>query len=114
MRLPWVPVLLCAVAADVNFWYFASTGENHADYLGIVFFLAFAAYALRRSALQRDLGFGVAALGSLLAAGTMALREADVFDRGYIPPYCVFVLFALIGAAFSRSSSPSERVGARG
>ena len=113
MRLPWVPIILCAVVADVNFWYFASTGENHADYLGIVFFLVFAAYSLRGSVLHRDLGFGVAALGSLLAVGTMALREANAFDRGYIPPYFVFVVFALIGAAFSRSSS-SERVGARG
>jgi hypothetical protein len=38
-RCRWLPVLLAVLAADVNFWYFASTGENDADYLGIGLFV---------------------------------------------------------------------------
>ena len=37
----WLPILLAVLAADVNFWYWASTGENDADYLGIALFLIF-------------------------------------------------------------------------
>ena len=104
MRLPvlhtrWLPVLLAVVMADLNFWYFASTGENDADYVGIGLFALFALYYLQSFVRRRELFSAVAAFGALTALGVMVLRETGIFDLGYIPPYAVFVLFVLVGGA---------------
>jgi hypothetical protein len=109
MRFPWIPILLCAVAADVNFWYFASTGENHADYAGIALFLSLAGYGVWKMITGRAAGYALCVIGSFVAAGMMVLRETGRFDLGYIPPYAVLLLFLLVGGAVARgpSSVPS-------
>ena len=95
----WFPLLLAALVADVNFWYFASTGENDADYLGIGLFLIFLVLWLRRLLQKPSARNGVAALGSVLALVLMVLRQTGTFDRGYIPPYLVFAVFSFIAGA---------------
>ena len=97
LRTRWFPILVAVLAADVNFWYFASTGENDADYLGLALFALFAAYgvlALTRGARRRGV-VGVA--GALAAAALMVMRETGAFDRGYILPYAVFALSVALG-----------------
>ncbi len=91
----WLPVLLAVVMADLNFWYFASVGENHADWGGLALFALFAAYYALTFARRRNRFSAVAGLGALLATILMALREAGRFDLGYIPPYAVFIAFVL-------------------
>jgi hypothetical protein len=98
MRVPvletrWFPIVLGILVADLNFWYFASTGENDADYAGIALFGLCAAYWLARFATARDLRLGIAALGALAALGLMVMRETGTFDLGFIPPYVVFLVF---------------------
>ena len=97
LRTRWFPILLAVLAADANFWYYASTGENEADYLGIVLFGLFALYgivALARGAPRHGV---IAVIGALAAATLMILRETDVFSGGYIVPYVVFILAVAIG-----------------
>jgi hypothetical protein len=94
----WLPVLLAVLAADVNFWYFASTGENDADYLGIGLFVIFGILWGRRLLRRPGARGAVATLGAVLALAAMILRETGTFDRGYIPPYAVFVAFAGLSA----------------
>jgi len=93
----WFPILVAVLVADVNFWYFASTGENEADFLGLAVFGLFALYgvvALARGAPRRGV---IAVIGALAAAALMVLRETGRWDAGYIPPYVVFILGVLIG-----------------
>lgn len=104
MSFPWTPILLCAVIADVNFWYFASTGENHADYAGIALFLGLAGYFVWRAIARRSPGQLIPAIGSLAAAAMMLARETSTFDLGYIPPYAVLLLFLLVGGVVTRGS----------
>ncbi len=112
MRFAWTPILLVAVVADVNFWYFASTGENHADYAGLILFLGLAVYFAREAVSRRTPGPIISAFGSLAAAAMMLARESGRFDLGYIPPYAVLLLFLLVGGAVARDSrSPSASRG---
>ena len=95
-RRRWLPILLAILVADLNFWYYASMGENDADYAGIALFSAFAVAWLWRWFRTREPRTLIAAGGALAADALMVLRETGKFDRGYIPPYVVFVLFALL------------------
>ena len=97
----WLPVLLGILVADLNFWYWASTGENDADYLGIALFLLFGAWWLRGLLKRHSLRSGLAVLGAAAATALMILRETGAYDRGYIPPYAVFVAFALVSGLFA-------------
>jgi hypothetical protein len=97
LRTRWFPILLAVLAADVNFWYWASTGENEADYLGLAVFALFAFYgivALARGAPKRG-AIGVA--GAFAAGALMVLRQTGSYTGGYIPPYIVFILAVAIG-----------------
>ncbi len=99
----WLPVLLAVVVADLNFWYFASTGENHADYVGMAFFVLVGGYYVWSLIGRRALAPLVCGLGALAGLGMMGLREKGTWDPGYIPPYAVFIVFVLLGHAFGRS-----------
>jgi hypothetical protein len=93
----WFPILVAGLVADANFWYFASTGENEADYVGLALFALFALYgivALARGAPRRGV---IAVIGSLAAALLMILRQTGAYRGGYIPPYAVFILAVAIG-----------------
>ncbi len=108
MRIPllharWYPILLCAIVADVNFFFYASMGTNQADYLGIAFFALYGIYCLQSLITRREVACAVSLFGSILALALMVMRETGAFDRGYIPPYLLFILFVLIGHAFDRS-----------
>jgi hypothetical protein len=92
----WLPVLLAVLAADVNFWYWASTGENDADYLGIGLFVIFGILWTRQLIRRASPRNALATVGAFLAAAAMVLREMGTFDRGYIPPYAIFVAFTLV------------------
>lgn len=109
MTKPWLPVVLCVLLADLNFWYWVSTGENDADYAGIVFFAIWAAIWIVALSSRRSVAHGVAALGALGACALMVLRQTGGFDTGYIPPYAIFVVFALAGAALGRKDRKPER-----
>jgi hypothetical protein len=98
----WLPILVAVMMADLNFWYFASTGENHADWAGIALFALFAVYYLLSFGRRRDRFSLVALLGALVALVLMALREAEILDLGYVPPYAVFVFFVLVAGAGRR------------
>jgi hypothetical protein len=95
----WLPILLAVLAADVNFWYWASTGENDADYLGIALFLIFGIVwgrSLIRHGTPRN---ALAVAGAFLAVAAMVLRQIGTFDRGYIPPYGLFVAVTALSGA---------------
>ena len=95
----WLPILLAVLAADVNFWYWASTGENDADYLGIAVFLIFGIVwgrSLLRKGSPRN---ALAVAGAFLAVAAMVLRQIGTFDRGYIPPYVLFVAVTALSGA---------------
>ena len=92
----WLPVLLGVLVADLSFWYYASTGENDADYAGMALFAVFAAIWGWQAVSGRRLRSAIAAIGGILALGLMILRETGGFDRGYIPPYVLFLVAALI------------------
>jgi hypothetical protein len=97
LRTRWFPVLTAVLLADLTFWYFAATGENDADYLGLALFGLFAVYgivALVRGSSRRGV---VSVAGALAAAALMVFRETGTWDAGYIPPYAVFILAVLIG-----------------
>jgi hypothetical protein len=97
----WIPVVLAIVAADINFWIFAAIG-NGGDFVGIAFFVFFGLYALQSVIARRETAMAVSCLGAALALGLMVLRETDVFDRGYIPPYLVFIGVVLLGQLVRR------------
>jgi hypothetical protein len=99
----WLPVLLAVVVADLNFWYFASTGESHADYVGMAFFALLGAYYFWSLVRRPAVASLVCGLGALAGFGMMALREKGTWNPGYIPPYAVFIVFVLLGRAFDRS-----------
>jgi hypothetical protein len=102
LETPWFPVVLGVLVADLNFWYFASTGENDADYAGIALFGLGAVYWLSRFATAREARWAIAALGALAALGLMVMRETGTFDYGFIPPYVVFLVFVWAGGLFRR------------
>jgi len=94
-----LPILLAVLAADVNFWYWASTGEKDADYLGIALFLIFGIVwgrSLIRHGSPRN---ALAVAGAFLAVAAMVLRQIGTFDRGYIPPYVLFVAVTALSGA---------------
>jgi hypothetical protein len=97
----WIPVVLAVVAADINFWIFAAIG-NAGDFVGIAFFIFFGLYALQSAIARRETAMAVWCFGAALALGLMVLRETDVFDRGYILPYLVFIGFVLLGLLLRR------------
>ena len=93
----WFPILVAVLAADLNFWYWASTGENEADYLGLSVFALFALYgivALARGAPKRGI---IAVAGAVGAGALMVLRQTGSYGGGYIPPYILFILAVAIG-----------------
>ncbi|HEY4230471.1 MAG TPA: hypothetical protein VGO79_09885 [Thermoanaerobaculia bacterium] len=95
----WLPILLAILAADINFWYWASTGETDADYLGIAVFLIFGIVwgrSLLRKGSPRN---ALAVAGAFLAVAAMVLRQIGTFDRGYIPPYVLFVAVTALSGA---------------
>jgi len=93
----WVlPVVLAVVVADVNFFLDAAISDR-ADVVGVIFFVLFGLYGLQSLRTRRDPGMLVSVLGAAVALGMMLLREADVWDRGYIPPYLVFIAFVVAG-----------------
>jgi hypothetical protein len=99
----WGPIVLAAMAADLNFWVYASIGTNEGDAAGIAFFLAFAVYAFVHPRARRSAAMRIAAVGAVAAAAAMALREWDgALDYGYLPPYLLFVLGVLAGRGFAR------------
>lgn len=95
----WFPAVLCVLVADLNFWYFASTGENDAEYFGIALFAIFAGIWGTAAIRERRARLAAASLGAMFAIAMMVLREVDTFDLGYIPPYAVFLVSALIGGS---------------
>ena len=95
----WLPILLAVLAADVNFWYWASTGENDADYLGIVLFLIFGIVWGRRLLQRGSPRNALAVVGAVVALAAMVLRQIGTFDRGYIPPYVLFVAVTALSGA---------------
>ncbi len=99
----WAPaIVLCVVAADLNFWIYASIGTNEGDALGIAFFLLSAIDSVFALASGPDPARVVALIGALLATALMALRELEVFDPGWLPPYAVAMAFLVGGAVISR------------
>ncbi len=95
----WFPAVLCVLVADLNFWYFASTGENDAEYFGIALFAGFAAVWTAAAIRRRATRAAIAAVGASLAIAMMVLREVGTFDVGYIPPYVLFLVSALVGGS---------------
>ena len=117
MRIPllhnrWYPILLCVIVADLNFWFYASMGSNEADYLGIAFFVLYGLYCFQSLIARREVHCAVSGLGAILAVAMMVVRETGAFDRGYIPPYVVFILFVIIGHGLDRSSRSRAGSGA--
>jgi hypothetical protein len=99
----WGPIVLAAIAADLNFWIYASIGTNEGDAVGIGFFLVFAVYAFIHPRARRAPALRIAGFGAVAASAWMALRErGGVLDRGYLPPYLLFVLCVLAGRGFAR------------
>ena len=99
----WGPIVLAAIAADLNFWIYASIGTNEGDAVGIAFFLAFAVYAFLPRRARRPLAMRIAGVGAVAAAAWMALRErGGALDRGYLPPYLLFVMGVLAGRGVAR------------
>ena len=98
----WIPVVLCIVVADLNFWYWASTGENDADYAGIAFFFLFALLWFRRFLRGRDNRDAIRGIAAVAALLMMVLRETGTWDRGYVPPYIVFIVFVLLAGQIRR------------
>ena len=93
----WLPIVLGVMVADLNFWYFASTGENDADYAGMLLFGALGLYWLYRLAGARELSCVLPALGAFVALGLMITRETGTLDLGYIPPYVIFIFSVWAG-----------------
>ena len=98
----WVlPVVLAVLVADLNFFLDAAIGDT-ADYVGILFFAIFGLYALQSLVARREIGIAFSALGAAAGMVLMILRETEVFDRGYLPPYLVFIGFVLLGHVLGR------------
>ncbi|MGH9442513.1 MAG: hypothetical protein ACRD16_09580 [Thermoanaerobaculia bacterium] len=94
---PWLPVIVSALLADLNFWYWASTEEHDAEYLGIALFAAFGIYWTALFLSRRRRRDAVAGFGAFAALLAMVLRQTGTFDLGYIPPYALFIVFVLLG-----------------
>jgi len=105
----WGPNLLAAIAADINFWIYASIGTNEGDAVGIAFFILFAAYVFVRPRARRQPAMIVSALGAIAAAVWMSLREKGTLDYGYLPPYVLFVVMVLASRAFARLRRREKR-----
>jgi hypothetical protein len=99
LRSRWLPIVLCALVADLNFWYWASTGENDADFAGIVFFAAFGAVFLRDVLVGRRRRRLISLAGAVVALLMMVLRETGRLDLGYLPPYVVFIVLVWLGGS---------------
>jgi len=98
----WVlPVVLAVVAADVNFFLDAAISDR-ADVVGVIFFVLFGLYGLQSLRTRRDPATMVSVLGALVATVLMLLRETEVWDHGYIPPYLVFIGFVIAGQGLRR------------
>jgi len=93
----WFPILVAVLAADVNFWYWASTGENDADYLGVAVFALFALYGIVALARGARKGGIIGVAGAIGAGVLMILRQTGGYNGGYIPPYILFILAVAIG-----------------
>lgn len=100
----WLPAVLCALVADLNFWYWASTGETDLDYAGIAFFFLFALFWFRRFLRGRGNRDAICGIGAVAALLMMVLRETGTWDRGYIPPYIVFIAFVLASGLLTASA----------
>jgi hypothetical protein len=99
----WViPVVLAVVVADVNFFLDAAISDR-ADVVGVIFFVLFGLYGLQSLWTRRDPGMIVSVLGAAVALAMMLLRETEVWDHGYIPPYVVFIVFVLVAQALRGS-----------
>ena len=98
----WVlPVVLAVLVADLNFFLDAAIGDS-GDFAGILFFAFFGLYALQSLVARREIGIAFSALGAAAGMVLMILRETEVFDRGYLPPYLVFIGFVLLGHVLGR------------
>jgi len=114
MRIPllhtrWFPLLACVLVAEANFWWWASTGGNEADYAGIALFAFCGVYYAAGAIARREPHAIVSAAGALAALALMVLRETGRFDRGYLPPYAVFAAAVLAGHALDRGSRSRSR-----
>jgi hypothetical protein len=98
-RTRWLPIVLCALIADLNFWYWASTGENDADFAGIVFFAVFALIFLGDVIIGHRPRRSIALVGALVALVMMIFRETGRADLGYLPPYFVFIVLVWLGGS---------------
>ncbi|HEY6930686.1 MAG TPA: hypothetical protein VJA66_13485 [Thermoanaerobaculia bacterium] len=104
----WVfPVVLAVIVADVNFFLDAAISDQ-ADYVGIAFFALFGLYGVQSLLARREFSVAMSTLGAAAGLGLMLLREAAVFDKGYIPPYLVFIGFVLAGYLIGRVRRPSS------
>ena len=104
----WVlPVVLAVVAADVQFFLYAAIGDP-SDYVGIVFFALFGLYGVQSLLARREWVVAFSTLGAAAGLALMLLRQADIFDKGYIPPYLVFIGFVLVGYLLGRRGHPSS------
>ncbi|HEX7252587.1 MAG TPA: hypothetical protein VF376_06875 [Thermoanaerobaculia bacterium] len=104
----WVlPVILAVIVADVNFFLDAAISDQ-ADYVGIAFFALFGLYGVQSLLARREWSVAMSTLGAAAGLALMLLREAGIFDKGYIPPYLVFIGFVLAGylAGRVRRASP--------
>lgn len=98
-RTRWLPIVLAVLLADLNFWYYASTGENHADYAGIAFFAVFGALFLWQTSAEHRPRRLLAVGGAAGALVLMVLRETGQWDLGYVPPYVVFIVLVWLGGS---------------
>ena len=96
-RTRWLPIVLAVLLADLNFWYYASTGENHADFAGIAFFAFFGAMFLWQASTRHRPRRLLAVAGAIGALVLMVLRETGHVDLGYLPPYVVFIVLVWLG-----------------
>jgi hypothetical protein len=98
----WVlPVVLAVIVADVNFFLDAAISDQ-ADYVGISFFALFGLYGVQSLLVRREWAVAMSTLGAAAGMALMLLREADIIDKGYIPPYLVFIGFVLVGYLLGR------------
>jgi hypothetical protein len=103
----WVlPVVLAVLVADVNFFLDAAISDR-ADYVGIAFFALFGLYGVQSLLSRPEVSAAFSTLGAAAGLALMLLREAEIFDKGYIPPYLVFIGFVLAGYLASRVRRPS-------
>jgi len=98
----WVlPIVLAVVVADIHFFLNAAIGDP-SDYVGIAFFALFGLYGVQSLLARREWVVAFSTLGAAAGLALMLLRHADIFDKGYIPPYLVFIGFVLLGHLLGR------------